>query len=71
MGKPLGATFLALSILVLFLGYNRYNASQRWILRGKFPASRGTIILVSTATFSLMIVSLVVVVVIPGTPNGS
>ena len=71
VGKPLGATFLAISILVLFLGYNRYNSSQRWILRGKFPASRGTIIMVSMATFTLMIVSLVVVVVIQPTSGGS
>jgi len=71
VGKPLGATFLGISILILFLGYNRYTTSQRWILRGKFPASRGTVILVSAATVCLMVVSLVVVLVIQPASTGS
>lgn len=69
VGRPLGATFLAISILVLFLGYNRYHQSQQWIMRGKFPASRGTVLLVSLVAFLLMIVSLVVVVVIHQEPQ--
>ena len=69
VGRPLGATFLAISILVLFLGYNRYHQAQQWIMRGKFPASRGTILLVSLVAFALMIVSLVVVVVIHQEPQ--
>lgn len=64
MGKPLGAVFLGISILVLLLGYQRYAQSQQWILKGKFPASRGTIVLVSLIAFALMVVSLIVVVVI-------
>jgi uncharacterized membrane protein YidH (DUF202 family) len=69
LGKPLGATFLAISILILFMGYNRYIQSQRWILRGKFPASRGSILLISLVAFALMALSLVVVVVVqPSNP---
>ncbi|KAK2021422.1 hypothetical protein LX32DRAFT_668659 [Colletotrichum zoysiae] len=64
LGKPLGATFLAVSILVLLLGYQRYSRAQRWVMKGKFPASRGTVILVSLVAFALMAVSLVVVVVV-------
>ncbi|KAH6660072.1 hypothetical protein BKA67DRAFT_641222 [Truncatella angustata] len=65
LGKPLGACFLGISILVLFLGYQRYVQSQHWIIsKGKFPASRGTIVLVSAIAFALMVVSLIVVVVI-------
>ncbi|OLN88568.1 hypothetical protein CCHL11_01804 [Colletotrichum chlorophyti] len=67
LGKPLGATFLAISILILFLGYQRYFRAQRWVMEGKFPASRGTIIIVSLVAFALMAVSLVVVVVVSPT----
>ncbi|KAI1858444.1 uncharacterized protein JN550_012654 [Neoarthrinium moseri] len=69
LGKPLGASFLGISILVLFLGYQRYFQSQQWVMKGKFPASRGTIVLVSLIAFALMVVSLIVVVVIQ--PEGS
>lgn len=58
IGKPLGATFLGISILMLFLGYHRYFQAQQWIIRGKFPASRGTVILVSLVALGLMIISL-------------
>jgi uncharacterized membrane protein YidH (DUF202 family) len=64
MGKPLGATFLGISIVMLFIGFHRYFESQHWIIRGKFPASRGSIALVAAITFALMITSLVVVVVV-------
>ncbi|KXJ95476.1 hypothetical protein Micbo1qcDRAFT_157428 [Microdochium bolleyi] len=64
IGKPLGATFIGISILVLLLGYLRYYQSQQWVLKGKFPASRGAIILVSLIAFALMAVSLIVVVVV-------
>ncbi|KAK1600407.1 uncharacterized protein LY79DRAFT_533479 [Colletotrichum navitas] len=67
LGKPLGATFLAVSILILFLGYQRYARAQRWVMKGKFPASRGTVILVSLVAFALMAASLVVVVVVSPT----
>jgi len=67
MGKPLGATFLTISIVMLFVGFHRYFESQHWIIRGKFPASRGSIALVAFITFALMITSLVVVIVVePG-----
>lgn len=57
-------TFLAISILMLFLGYRRYFTSQKWIMKGKFPASRGTVILVTLVAFALMVSSLIVVVVV-------
>ncbi|KAM3502512.1 hypothetical protein MY10362_004806 [Beauveria mimosiformis] len=64
LGRPLGATFLGISILILLLGFKRYFHSQEWILKGKFPASRGTIVLVSFVGWAIMVASLVVVVVI-------
>ncbi|EPE04856.1 hypothetical protein F503_000010 [Ophiostoma piceae UAMH 11346] len=64
IGRPLGSTFLGISVLILFLGYHRFYQSQQWILKGKFPASRGTILLVSLMAFALMVTSLVIVVVV-------
>ena len=58
MGKPLGATFLGVSIVMLFVGFHRYFEGQHWIIRGKFPASRGSIAFVAAVTFALMITSL-------------
>ncbi len=67
MGKPLGATFLGISIVMLGVGFHRYFEGQHWVIRGKFPASRGSIALVAAITFALMITSLVVVIVVePG-----
>ena len=64
LGKPLGATFLGISIVVLWVGFNRYFESQHWIIRGKFPASRGSVIIVSLIAATLMVVSLVVILVV-------
>jgi uncharacterized membrane protein YidH (DUF202 family) len=68
LGKPLGAVFLGISILILFLGYHRYFKAQKYIILGKFPASRGTVILVSLVALVLMVISLVVVVVVQANP---
>lgn len=67
VGKPLGATFLGISILILVIGFHRYFESQHWIIRGKFPASRGSIFIVAFVAASLIIASLVVVLVIAPT----
>ncbi len=64
LGKPLGITFIGISILVLLLGYQRFYQPQQWLMKGKFPASRGPIILVSLVSFALMLASLVVVIVV-------
>ncbi|KAI4135680.1 MAG: hypothetical protein LQ347_000450, partial [Umbilicaria vellea] len=67
LGKPLGATFLAISILVLLVGGRRYFESQFWIIRGKFPASRGSVALVSAVAAALIVTSLIVVCVVDPT----
>lgn len=67
LGKPLGATFIGISIVVLLVGFHRYFESQYWIIRGKFPASRGSIALVGLVAAALIVVSLIVVVVIDPT----
>jgi uncharacterized membrane protein YidH (DUF202 family) len=67
VGKPLGATFLVISIVVLFVGCHRYFEAQHWIIQGKFPASRGSIALVGLIAAALIVASLVVVLVIAPT----
>lgn len=67
IGKPLGATFLAISILILFLGSHRYFESQHYVIQGKFPASRGSVIIVSVVACALIVASLVIILsVAPG-----
>ncbi|EXJ69421.1 uncharacterized protein A1O5_07457 [Cladophialophora psammophila CBS 110553] len=67
VGKPLGATFIGVSVVILFIGFHRYFEAQHWIIRGKFPASRGSIFAVSFVTGSLIIASFVVVLAISST----
>jgi uncharacterized membrane protein YidH (DUF202 family) len=64
VGKPLGATFLAISVVVLLVGFNRYFESQHWIVRGKFPASRGSIFLIAGIAGALIVASLIVIIVV-------
>ncbi|KAK1780718.1 hypothetical protein QBC45DRAFT_101445 [Copromyces sp. CBS 386.78] len=64
LGKPLGAAFLGISILTLFLGYKRYLLGQHWVIKGKFPASRGTIMLLSFIALAVIVASLIVVLAV-------
>lgn len=50
--------------MILAVGFHRYFESQFWIVRGRFPASRGSIAIVAAITFALIVTSLVVVVVV-------
>ncbi|KAF1918361.1 hypothetical protein BDU57DRAFT_446133 [Ampelomyces quisqualis] len=67
LGKPLGATFIAISIVMLFIGFHRYFEAQHYVIRGKFPASRGSILLVSVIAGALILSSLVVILVMAPT----
>ncbi|KAL8692127.1 MAG: hypothetical protein Q9218_002795 [Villophora microphyllina] len=67
VGKPLGASFLVISIFVLLMGGRRYFESQYWIIRGKFPASRGSIFLVTFIAAALIVASLVIVLIVSPT----
>ncbi len=67
LGKPLGATFLGISIVILFIGFHRYFESQHWIIRGQFPASRGSVALTGLIAVTLIVASLVVVLVVAPT----
>ncbi|KAJ4305691.1 hypothetical protein N0V90_001222 [Kalmusia sp. IMI 367209] len=67
VGKPLGATFVAISIVILFIGFHRYFEAQHYVIRGKFPASRGSVIVVSAVAGALIVSSLVVILTVaPG-----
>ncbi|KHJ33775.1 putative pf02656 domain protein [Erysiphe necator] len=65
LGKPLGTTFIGISTITLLLGSNRYFECQKWIIRGKFPACRGSITVMVIATLALMITSLFVILLEP------
>jgi uncharacterized membrane protein YidH (DUF202 family) len=52
------------AILILLLGFHRYFESQHYVIRGKFPASRGSIMVVSIVAGALIVASLVVVIAV-------
>lgn len=64
VGKPLGATFLGIAVVVLAVGARRYFESQYWIIRGKFPASRGSIFLITAVAVALVVTSLVIILTV-------
>jgi uncharacterized membrane protein YidH (DUF202 family) len=70
IGKPLGAAFIGIAILILFIGFHRYFESQHYVIRGKFPASRGSIFIVALVAFAITVSSLVVILVFGGTTVG-
>lgn len=53
---------------MLLIGFHRYFEAQHYVIRGKFPASRGSIVLVSGISGALIASSLVVILV---TGNGA
>ncbi len=71
VGKPLGATFIAIAILVLLVGFHRYFESQHYIIRGKFPASRWSIIFVSFVAGALILSSMIAVLVVASRTLGN
>ncbi|KAE8167145.1 hypothetical protein BDV40DRAFT_295732 [Aspergillus tamarii] len=67
IGKPLGTTFIGVSLVILLIGFHRYFESQYWIIRGKFPASRGSVAIIAFVAAALIIAALVVILAIsPG-----
>lgn len=64
IGKPLGSTFVAIAIVIILVGAHRYFEAQHWIIRGKFPASRGSVALVAFVAFALIAASLAIVLAV-------
>jgi hypothetical protein len=48
---------------MLFIGFHRYFEAQHYVIRGKFPASRGSILIVSVIAGALILSSLIVILV--------
>ncbi|KAJ5938051.1 hypothetical protein N7454_004393, partial [Penicillium verhagenii] len=67
VGKPLGSTFIGVAVLVLMIGFHRYFESQHWIVRGKFPASRGSVAITAFVAIALIIATLAVILAV--SPN--
>lgn len=64
VGKPLGSTFIGVAILILIVGFHRYFESQYWIVRGKFPASRGSVALIAFVAAGLIVAALAVILAV-------
>ncbi|EPS25239.1 hypothetical protein PDE_00172 [Penicillium oxalicum 114-2] len=64
VGKPLGSTFIGVAILILLIGFHRYFESQYWIIRGKFPASRGSVALTAFVAAALIVAALAVILAV-------
>ena len=47
--------------------FTDWDGKQYWIIRGKFPASRGSIFLISFVAVALIVTSLVIVLTIDPT----
>ena len=62
LGKPLGATFLGIAILTLGIGFHRYFEAQHYVIRGKFPAARGSIVLITVVAGAPVVCALAVIV---------
>ncbi|KAJ5158274.1 uncharacterized protein N7500_007925 [Penicillium coprophilum] len=67
VGKPLGSTFIGVSIIILAVGFHRYFQSQYWIIRGKFPASRGSVAVTGLMAAALIVATFAVILAVsPG-----
>jgi len=64
IGRPLGAAFLAVGIITLIIGFSRYFESQHYIIKGNFPASRGSIVVIAFCSGALIVASFAVILVI-------
>jgi len=64
LGRPLGATFIGIAVLVLVLGVHRYFTSQYWMTKGKFPASRGAVLLLSLIGAAVTLIAFIIVIII-------
>ena len=49
---------------MLFIGFHRYFEAQHYVIRGKFPASRGSIMLVTGVAGALIVSSFVVILAV-------
>ncbi|SAM09403.1 hypothetical protein [Absidia glauca] len=62
IGRALGATFVGLSIVFLYIGNARYFHCQYALTQGFFPASRGAVVLGSICVLPVLLAMFVVIV---------
>ncbi|KAH9950627.1 hypothetical protein B0H21DRAFT_686210 [Amylocystis lapponica] len=67
VSRPLGATFVAVALIVLALGAVRYFTVQHALLRGVYPAARASAALVALALMVLILAVFVILLVVRGT----
>ncbi|KAL9546162.1 hypothetical protein PS6_007804 [Mucor atramentarius] len=61
IGKPLGMTFIVIGLFYMVFAFIRYFHSQVAMTKGYFPASRGIVIVASTATFIALLTVFIVI----------
>ncbi|KAI7851815.1 hypothetical protein BDC45DRAFT_515110 [Circinella umbellata] len=61
MGRSIGAIFVTFSILFLYFGNARYFHAQHAMCNGFFPASRGTVLIATTAVLGILLSMFVVI----------
>ncbi|KAK4520295.1 uncharacterized protein ATC70_008428 [Mucor velutinosus] len=61
IGKPLGMAFIVIGMFYMVFAFIRYFHSQVAMTKGYFPASRGIIIVASTATLTALLTVFMVV----------
>ena len=62
-GRAVGATFVILSIVFLYMANARYFHSQVALTKDHFPASRGAILFGSTAVLAVLIAMFVLIII--------
>ncbi|KAI9271712.1 hypothetical protein BDA99DRAFT_433858 [Phascolomyces articulosus] len=62
-GRSIGATFVILSIVFLYMANARYFHSQVALTKDMFPASRGAILFGSTAVLAVLIAMFVLIII--------
>ncbi|KAI9488134.1 hypothetical protein BDB00DRAFT_773091 [Zychaea mexicana] len=62
-GRSVGATFVILSIVFLYIANARYFHSQVALTKEHFPASRGAILFGSTAVLAVLIAMFVLIII--------
>lgn len=64
LGKPLGVTFIAISIIFLLVGASRYFITQAWLTEDKFPSSRGGVSLSTSLILAITVAAFISIIVV-------
>jgi uncharacterized membrane protein YidH (DUF202 family) len=60
-GKAIGVSLVVLGMVFILFGLVRYFVAQGWMIEGKFPASRGIVVI---ASFSVLVVMLALLIAV-------